>query len=479
MPEVRHNFTGGKMNKDLDERLVPNGQYRHALNVEVSTSEGSEVGTVQNILGNKRVDALVGSDFNCVGSIADEKNNKLYWFISKYDKDVILEYDIDHDIASPVLVDKKAGTGKAVLKFFGNIITGINIIDDLLFWSDNKGEPKKINIKRCKEGTPNINTHTQLSFGNNSFTGIAVEYIINNTNPTDGVYGFNAGYHPPLTPIEKRPKTGRYSFYERRRLAAAVGVDFNDFIDAYGNIKDANSNIVGSTANDLSTSSSFDADGNSSTGNLLESDPYGYEFKARHYRDGELLGGKKIRAYDNKNGLHLRYTAPFASTEKDLKVGDVIFAENKKIDIEEKHITVIKPKPLKAPSIKINYKEQTKTTNKKPNLFEEQFPRFSYRYKYADGEFSAFAPFTEPVFNPQYTQNTDKSVDGSVLHSKDDIYDIKDPKNKAMVNAIHSVDLMDFITINTPEDVVEVDLLYKKEDSHVVYSIGTVKQTDF
>ena len=477
MPEVRHNFTGGKMNKDLDERLVPNGQYRHALNVEVSTSEGSDVGTVQNILGNKRVDSLVGSDFKCVGSIADEKNNKLYWFISKYEKDVILEYDIEYDIASPVLVDKKGGTQKAVLKFFGNTITGINIIDNLLFWSDNKGEPKKINIKRCKEGTVNIDTHTQLSFGNNSFTGIAVEYIINGAAPSDGTYGFNADHHPPLAPIEKRPKVGLYSAYERRRLAAAVGVDFNNFVDDYGNIKDANNSIAGSIADDNTTSNSFGANGDSSTGNLNTAPYSGYEFRARHYRDGEVLSGMTIRAYDNKNGLHFRYKNN--PTEKDFKVGDVVFAENKKIDIEEKHITVIKPKPLKAPSIKINYKEQTKTTNKKPSLFEEQFPRFSYRYKYADGEFSAFAPFTEPVFNPQYTQNTDKTADGSVLHSKDDIYDIKDPKNKAMVNAIHSVDLMDFITINTPEDVVEVDLLYKKEDSPVVYSIGTVKHTDF
>mgnify|MGYP003132037103 CR=1 FL=1 len=463
MPEVRHNFTGGKMNKDLDERLVPNGQYRHALNVEVSTSEGSDVGTVQNILGNKRVDTLVGSDFNCVGSIADEKNNKLYWFISKYDKDVILEYDIEQDIASPVLVDKKAGTGKAVLKFFGNIITGINIIDDLLFWSDNKGEPKKINIKRCKEGTPNIDTHTQISFGNNSFTGIAVEYTFSNVTEIE---------HPPLLSLKKMAKVGKYTTFERRRLAAAVGIDFNDFVDDFGNIKDANGQAIITTSQN-----SFDANGVSSTGNLNTVPGQGYMFKARHYRGGELLNSERMRAFDNKYGLQLRTNDN--TLEKDLKVGDVIFAENKKLDIEEKHITVIKPKPLKAPSVKINYKEQTKTTNKKPNLFEEQFPRFSYRYKYADGEFSAFAPFTEPVFNPQYTQNTDKSTDGSVLHSKDDIYDIKDPKNKAMVNAIHSVDLMDFITINTPEDVVEVDLLYKKEDSPVVYSIGTVKHTDF
>ena len=52
MPKLKHNFVQGKMNKDLDERLVPNGQYRDALNIQVSTSEGSDVGAVENILGN-------------------------------------------------------------------------------------------------------------------------------------------------------------------------------------------------------------------------------------------------------------------------------------------------------------------------------------------------------------------------------------------------------------------------------------------
>jgi len=53
MPELKRTFSGGAMNKDLDERLVPNGQYRDALNVQVSTSEGADVGALQNILGNK------------------------------------------------------------------------------------------------------------------------------------------------------------------------------------------------------------------------------------------------------------------------------------------------------------------------------------------------------------------------------------------------------------------------------------------
>ena len=83
MPEIKHNFTGGKMNKDLDERLVPNGEYRDAMNIQVSTSEESEVGTAQNILGNSLIagQGFIPSTANCVGSIADEKNDMLYYFI--------------------------------------------------------------------------------------------------------------------------------------------------------------------------------------------------------------------------------------------------------------------------------------------------------------------------------------------------------------------------------------------------------------
>ena len=56
MPELKHHFAGGKMNLDLDERLVPNGEYRKAFNIQVSSSEGSNVGVLQNLLSNKKVE---------------------------------------------------------------------------------------------------------------------------------------------------------------------------------------------------------------------------------------------------------------------------------------------------------------------------------------------------------------------------------------------------------------------------------------
>ena len=55
MAELRRTFVAGRMNKDLDERLVPQGEYRDAQNIEVSTSEGSDVGAVQSVMGNTQL----------------------------------------------------------------------------------------------------------------------------------------------------------------------------------------------------------------------------------------------------------------------------------------------------------------------------------------------------------------------------------------------------------------------------------------
>ena len=120
MPEMKRNFTKGKMNKDLDERLVPNGEYRDAMNIQVSTSEGSDVGTIQNVLGN-----TPGCDVNIapvgsytVGSVSDEKNDTLYWLVSGQTgiepemSDMILRRKVVNGqvTCEPVFVDKYAFT---------------------------------------------------------------------------------------------------------------------------------------------------------------------------------------------------------------------------------------------------------------------------------------------------------------------------------------------------------------------------------
>jgi len=51
MANVTRNFIKGKMNKMVDERIVPNGEYIDALNARMGSSEGSEIGVLKTLRG--------------------------------------------------------------------------------------------------------------------------------------------------------------------------------------------------------------------------------------------------------------------------------------------------------------------------------------------------------------------------------------------------------------------------------------------
>ena len=96
-------------------------------------------------------------------------------------------------------------------------------------------------------------------------------------------------------------------------------------------------------------------------------------------------------------------------------------------------------------------------SNKKP--FEKTFPYFSYRWKYDDGEYSPFAPFTEVQF--------------SARENPGDIERLKNGFNVFMTNNLESITLT-----NIPvgrEDVVAVDILYTESISSTIYVLKTVE----
>lgn len=144
--KLTRTFTAGIMNKDLDERLIPKGQYRDGLNIGVSTSETSNVGSIENILGNTQVGgdlSYLSSNAVTIGAIADGAREQFYWFVTDTDFDYLLRYDEPSNSTAVLLQDTKG----RVLKFNSeHIITGINIIDNLLFWTDNLNQPRRINI---------------------------------------------------------------------------------------------------------------------------------------------------------------------------------------------------------------------------------------------------------------------------------------------------------------------------------------------
>ena len=92
-------------------------------------------------------------------------------------------------------------------------------------------------------------------------------------------------------------------------------------------------------------------------------------------------------------------------------------------------------------------------------MFEKKFVRFALRWKYKDGEYSTFSPFSVPAFLP--TNFEYKSADGH---------------NIGMLNTLRSltVNLQD----TQPADVDEVDILYKESSNNLVYVVDTLKNNE-
>jgi len=184
MPEIKQNFTRGKMNKDLDERLIPKGEYREAQNIHISESEGSDVGAIENILSNKKLTSAFsglgtntsGEGYEVIGYCKDLANKRVVYFISNFSNTSFTDdirhidralnvgtrdyvFNAGHDSAI-ILYDIENNTQNILVKgpwlnlSKNHLITGVAIVEDLLFWTDNLNQPRKINIQTALEEGP-------------------------------------------------------------------------------------------------------------------------------------------------------------------------------------------------------------------------------------------------------------------------------------------------------------------------------------
>ena len=155
MAEVKNAFIKSKMNKDLDARLLPSGEYRNAVNAQISRSEGADVGALENVLGNKLVFDFEPSVANLtsIGSFVDEVNNAIYIFLTD---NTTSNYNItgtgsNHFIYKLDPSTSPATATKLVDGPFLNFSTispihGVNLLEELLFFTDNRNQPRKINV---------------------------------------------------------------------------------------------------------------------------------------------------------------------------------------------------------------------------------------------------------------------------------------------------------------------------------------------
>ena len=170
MAEIKNNFLGAKMNQDIDDRLLPSNEYRYALNLQINRSENSDVGTLQNVLGNTKVfdvNAVIPGviGLECIGLYADNSTNKIYIYLTNnsgttYNKNAS-NFIYSYDSSNGVITKLVSG---AFLNFSTlNPVLGINLIEELLFWTDNRNQPRRINVKEASSSETYYTFEKQIS----------------------------------------------------------------------------------------------------------------------------------------------------------------------------------------------------------------------------------------------------------------------------------------------------------------------------
>ena len=117
--KISRNFVAGRMNKVVDERLVPDGEYIDALNLRLGSTEQSEIGSVELTKGNEQlttvtytnsVNTPLPSGARCIGVYEDSATNTIYWFIHcgpfippatpsiDYKLDMVVSYNVVSDV---------------------------------------------------------------------------------------------------------------------------------------------------------------------------------------------------------------------------------------------------------------------------------------------------------------------------------------------------------------------------------------------
>jgi len=418
MPELKHHFRAGKMNKDLDERIVPNGEYRDAQNIEISTSEGDDVGTIQNVRGTTQI---VGKTYNsntqtitsnwstdsfgltnavCIGSKLNNENDRIYWFITSDESDCIAEYDDIKGIISPVLVD----TANILNWTSTDYITGINVVEGMLLWTDNKTEPKKIDIDVFKSGcAANFTTHSK-------YTGKKIL--------APDLAAASAFEEKHITVAKRAPITAP-TLNMATSTRGGNGTGDNPVV------------VTNSIASMFAT---VDGDG------IAAGTAVSLNFVPQpNFQVGDIIT------------LTATYEEQASQTNYEIKV--------RLTNVTNSGSTcaaIIQSIPVSVPYQPLVWEA---LLSEEGVLFEKKMVRFGYRWKYTSGEYSTFSPFSELAFKPTSFE-----------------YLSSDGYNVGMINNLRNLEIN--ITDTTPVDVDEIDILYKESNNQLIYVVDTLKETD-
>ncbi len=442
MAKVQNTFIKSKMNKDLDARIVPNGEYRDAFNIQVSKSEGEEVGSLENVLGNIEIldleDLLQTGGLKCIGHFADEINSTVYLFFTNNQTSISYDPSADHFLISYntlTLVSTVLLRGSFLNFSQQNIITGVNILESLLFWTDNRNQPRVIDVTLA-------NNNSQNTFPTYYITEDQISVAKYNPYQCMELYQKSILSPGSTIPYETTMKDVSSKFLPNGGLGTKTGL----YTSAASITLDAGS-VIGDIMNP--------------NGSYGQTATIGYISPA----GGNIV---TITGAQLSTALPPVYDAS-ANTWEITITGGVfpdITGTNDVLQI------IINPNP---------YYNSEFSGDK--DYLESKFVRFSYRFKFQDNTYSIFAPFTQIAFIPKQ--------DGYFMYvKKTGVQDVDDQEEAYRSTVVYFVEnKVNDINLRIPlpytnYDMLEalklqsIDILYKESDGLTVKAVETIPVQD-
>jgi hypothetical protein len=512
MPEIKNTFLKGRMNQDLDSRILPEGEYREAINLLISRSEGSTVGEFENVLGNTGY-TLPGSSCHVIGHFVDETNNIVYLFSTNYDGTTratssntcnILQVNLN-TLSITTLV-----TGYWLNFSTSYPIYGVNLIDDLLFWTDNFNQPRRINIVTAQQ--PNAyTTESQISVAQyypydpiiplerttatvkagttstqivltTSCPNIKVGDVVtvNNKTQAPGDLEIN-NQTPPVRVTEVVSTTGTIDTF-KISPATTTGTPPSATAIPAGTIIDFSRTTMENTSEQYLSNFSIqtvDAVGQQGTDIEITAPAFGGIprvgdiVKLQSTSSGTTLPYYELRV-ETLNVVNTTALKRWRITFDKSMTGPVSVGGANATGFQANDVITIGSNPEYNPSFKGDSK-----------FLEDKFIRFSYRFRYENNEYSLMAPFTQIMFIPkqfgqfslgQLTPDTGQDVD----YYKDEVDAYTSTIIQWFENDIDSIKLKipvptTLTELNTIYNVKEIDVLYRESDALAVKVLDTIE----
>ncbi len=313
-----------------------------------------------------------------------------------------------------------------------SMITAIDVFDGLLFFTDGRNEPKKINILRSIKGTHNVGG-IQTNFGG-IFATTKLKIPKTSASTLEST-AWNTSYDPssestginePMT--EKHITVIRPAPLMPPRLFMSNDARDTDVFSSTTNITTGNINLGASGTN-------------------AKNATVGTEINIPTTATHEFVIGDDVTVLDSSSNSHGIRGTITSITPIGTAPG---------ITVQVTSITFVSPLSALPTVEEAHNIDRIQSEDEK--LFKENFVRFAYRYVYADGEVSSLSPFSNPAFLPRAYS-----------------YDSKEAFNKGMENDVALLKLQNFAPQNMPLDAVGVDIFYKEDVSTNIYFVRNIK----